>query len=868
MKSGCPIEISDPEDCCDLQCDPQQPGCAEPPWTCRSLREAGDLEGPLSGAFQASIADQIQLCRKIFESSPLGIGIYAPEGRCVAVNQAMADLVGGSVDQLRAQDFHQVPSWRASGLYEAVHQVLAHGQPISQVIRFKSSFGIDAWLAFTASQLQVGHHTRLMLIVKDVSRLKAEELAREALQERFRLLFDHSMDGIVQATPGGAILAANPAACAMLGMTEAEVIARGSAGILDLQHPAVAEFIATHRATGQARGELTFLRKDGSTFIAAVASSVYTDEQGHRMASTLFRDVTESRRSSEQLIETLSLLRDLAEHVPGFMFQYRVRPDGQRSFPYASSGIQELYGLQPDDVVRDASPVIRMTHPDDLAGLEASARVSAQALTPWHHEFRVTIPGRGIRWHLCSAKPTPLPDGSVLWHGLISDVTERKASETHVRELAYFDALTGLPNRRWLQDHLIQELSAARRKGLFGALIFIDLDNFKRINDAKGHATGDALLKQVAARLAKALRREDAVVRLGGDEFVAVIGSLGADRESSARKALDIADKLRGAVQGPYEMEGSPYRGSASLGIAIFPKAAETHEDLLREADTAMYRAKEGGRNRVCFFEPEMQEEVTQRLRLEQELRQAIELGQLSLDAQSKVNAQGDEIGCELLLRWESPTLGPLPSSTFVPMADDMGHAKALTRLVLACASRVIAETEPSHPEYAVAVNISKRQFTEEGFVDSVRAALQTHGARPERLMMNITEHLISTVPDARARIQEVNALGIRFSISDYGNGGAGLSHLAQLPVSQLKIDPALIAGLAGSTVKQAVVRSIVAIAQHLGLDVTATGIQTPEQHQCLGALGCTGLQGDLFSPPEPVDRWLELRTPRGATAA
>lgn len=876
MKSGCPIDISEPEDCCDLQCPPPHTGSAQATWQCRSLPEARerhptaatpaeDMTRALSDEFHTAIADQVQLCRTIFESSPLGIAIYAPEGRCVAVNLSMADLVGGSIAQLRAQDFHAIPSWRVSGLYDTACQVLRDGQPISTVIQFESSFGVHAWLSVTVSRLQVGPRTRLMLIVKDISRLKAEELAREALQARFRLLFDHSMDGIVQAEPGGAILAANPAACAMLGRTEADVIAHGAAAILDLHDPAVVDFMATRSAAGQARGELPLQRADGTLFVASVTSSVYTDERGQQVASTLFRDVTERRRNSEKLLEALTLLRDLAEHVPGFLFQYRVAADGQRSFPYASHGIQELYGLRPEDVLADATPVIRMTHPDDLAGLEAAARVSAKALTPWIHEFRVTVPGRGLRWYECSAKPTARPDGSVLWHGLISDVTQRKMSEKYVRELAYFDALTGLPNRRWLQDHLVQELSAARRKGLFGALIFIDLDNFKRINDAKGHATGDALLKQVATRLAKALRREDAVVRLGGDEFVAVIGSLGADRESSARKALDIAHKLRSAVQEPYSMEGSPYRGSASLGIAIFPKAAETHEDLLREADTAMYRAKEAGRNRVCFFEPQMQDDVMQRLRLEQELRNAIELGQLALDAESLVNAQGDEQGCELSLRWASPTRGPLPPSTFVPMADDMGHGLALARLLLENAGRIIAATEPSHRDCSVAVHISKRQFCEDGFLDCVRTALQRHGARPDRLRIDITEALLSTMTDARLRMREVQALGVRFCIRDYGNGGSSLRHLAQLPVSELKIHPALVAGLAGGTVEQAVVRSIVAIARHLGLQVAATGIETPAQLGCLRELGCTRLQGPLFALPEPIDRWLELRTPRAA---
>ena len=567
--------------------------------------------------------------------------------------------------------------------------------------------------------------------------------------------------------------------------------------------------------------------------------------------------------------QAMRLLQDLTRNVPGVIYQFRLRPDGRSRVPFASEGLLNLFGIPPEQVREDASPFFDCVHPDDAKRFRESVNASAASLQPWDLEFRVVVPARGLRWAHGRAQPERLADGSVIWHGFITDITQRKQDEAQTRRLAFFDALTGLPNRRLLTERIAQALASTRRHGDCGALLFVDLDNFKQLNDALGHSVGDRLLCEAAARLSRELREDDVVARLGGDEFVVLATPLGADLAAAARQAGALADKLRELLARPFEIGGIRYACAGSVGITVFPKGQETVEDLLRDADIAMYRAKAAGRNRVAFFEAAMQSEVEERLALEQDLRRALASGGLEVHVQTQLDARGRELGGDLLLRWLDPQRGPVSPARFIPVAEDSGLIIALGDLVLRRGCQALARLQRAGRALQLSINVSPRQFRHEGFVARVRELLRETGVAAQGLVFEVTEGLlIDDWQATRARMQELVALGVRFSIDDFGTGYSSLAYLKKLPLYELKIDRSFVADVPDDPSDVAIVQAILSVARHLGLHVVGEGVETQAQADFLRAHGCHALQGYLFARPQPLFDWLDLRLGTQALAA
>ena len=554
------------------------------------------------------------------------------------------------------------------------------------------------------------------------------------------------------------------------------------------------------------------------------------------------------------------LLSQLSHRVPGVIYQFQLFPDGRSCFPYASERMWDMYEVHPEDALKDASCVIARIHPQDMAGVLASIEASASSLMPWRHEYRVVLPQQGTKWRFGDAVPDRLPDGSVLWHGFITDITERKLHQERTHRLAYYDPLTGLPNRRLLIDRLERELAHLRRNGRLGALIFIDLDNFKQINDARGHAVGDDLLRQVAQRLSSVLRQDDTVARLGGDEFVVQVGNLDPDVEVAVRQARLVAEKVRSVMEGRYEVAGFPYSSTGSIGLTLFPRGdATTVDDLLREADTAMYRAKSGGRNRIEFFEAKMQSEVEERLAMEQDLQLALAGDQFDVHVQPQVDAQGRIVGGELLLRWQHPQRGNVPPNIFIPLAEESTLILQLGQMVLQRACEALARLQQAGRHWSLSVNVSPRQFRSADFVDCVSHALKEAGADAHGLILEVTEGLlIENWQDTVSRMGELVALGLRFSIDDFGTGYSSLAYLKKLPLYELKIDRTFVRDTPGDPNDTAIVEAILSVSQHLGLRVVAEGVETEEQAAFLTSHGCQCLQGYLYARPTPLAGWLD----------
>lgn len=575
----------------------------------------------------------------------------------------------------------------------------------------------DAGLPYRVAGIQV-----------DVGAHKLAEAALTDSESRYRLLFQNSHDGVLQTTTDGCVVSANLAACAMFGLSEIEICARGCGGLIDMEDSRFPAISVAQETMGPATTELYLIRGDGIRFEAEVSLSVYLDHDERLLTSMVIRDVT-----------------------------------------------------------------------------------------------------------------------------------ERKKAEADVKRLVFFDPLTGLPNRRLLIDRLKEAMEAAQRTGTINAVLFIDLDHFKYINDARGHLVGDAVLKQVGSSLRDLLREEDTLSRIGGDEFVVLIASLAEDFEVATNAAMIAAERIRQTIMQPITIDGQQYIVSGSIGVTLLPRYGKTTDDLLREADTAMYHAKKAGRNRIAFFELPMQVQVEERLGIERDLGQAIDSGQLEMVLQPQFDANRMTVGAELLMRWTHPIKGPLSPAIFIPIAEESGLMLELGAWVLKQGCNTQARIKRDGHDMPVSINISPYQFRQSDFVAQVQAAVKQSGADPKRLIFEITEGLlIEDVDETISRMHELTSFGVRFSIDDFGTGFSSLSYLKRLPIFELKIDKSFIRDMPIDLDDTAIVQSILSMAKHLHLRVVAEGVENRGQAAFLIAAGCDVLQGYLLSKPMPIDLWLK----------
>jgi diguanylate cyclase (GGDEF)-like protein/PAS domain S-box-containing protein len=446
--------------------------------------------------------------------------------------------------------------------------------------------------------------------------------------------------------------------------------------------------------------------------------------------------------------------------------------------------------------------------------------------------------------------------------GTHHDITERKKAEQRINELAFFDQLTGLPNRTLLMDRLRQTMTASSRHGSYGALLFIDLDNFKTLNDTLGHDMGDMLLKQVAQRLTTCVRDEDTVARLGGDEFIVMLASVSTSDKAAAVSTEAIADKMLAVLNRPYQLGSVAYHSTSSIGVTLCHGQQVTIDDLMKQADLAMYRAKAAGRNAVRFFDPTMEFAVMARAALESELRQAIEEKQFLLHYQAQVVGDGRLTGAEVLARWQHPRRGLVSPAEFIPLAEETGLILPLGHWVLetACTQLAAWAAQPNLAHLTIAVNVSAYQFRQAEFVEQTLAILTKTGANPQRLKLELTESLlVSNIDAVIEKMFALKAKGVGFSLDDFGTGYSSLSYLKHLPLDQLKIDQSFVHDVLSDPNDAAIAKTIIALAQSLGLGVIAEGVENAAQRDFLSNAGCHAYQGYFFSRPLPLDGFEQL---------
>jgi diguanylate cyclase (GGDEF)-like protein/PAS domain S-box-containing protein len=434
------------------------------------------------------------------------------------------------------------------------------------------------------------------------------------------------------------------------------------------------------------------------------------------------------------------------------------------------------------------------------------------------------------------------------------DLTERKAAEQEIERLAFYDQLTGLPNRRLLLDRLQHALAAARRNRQFGALLFIDLDNFKTLNDTRGHDKGDLLLQQVARRLETCVpRKSDSVARLGGDEFVVMLEDLSDNEAGAAAHAEAAGEKILAELNLPYQLGDFEHHSTPSIGIALLDKRISDIDELLKRADMAMYQAKAAGRNAIRFFDPDMQTVIDARVALESDFRRALQQHELLLLYQPLMDEAGRVVGLEALSRWQHAVRGAVAPAVFIPLAEESGLIMRFAQWVLeaACEQLVQWTARPEMRHLSVAVNVSLRQFRHPAFVEQVLGVLERTGARPENLRLELTESMLLHNPEeTRSKMSELGERGIGFSLDDFGTGYSSLSTLKRLPLAQIKIDRSFVQDLLTNANDAAIARTIVAVGDSLGLEVVAEGVETTEQRDFLAHYGCRAFQGYLFGQP------------------
>ena len=444
----------------------------------------------------------------------------------------------------------------------------------------------------------------------------------------------------------------------------------------------------------------------------------------------------------------------------------------------------------------------------------------------------------------------------------LTDISERKDAEEKIQHLAFYDPLTNLPNRRLMRQRLEQALVVCRREQHYAALIFLDLDDFKNVNDLYGHQIGDGMLCQVAERLRHALRERDTVARFGGDEFVVLLEGLEVNATEAATQVERIGRKLLQTLREPYLIKDQVFSSSASLGIVLFNDEQHTADELMQYADLSMYSAKAAGKDMLSFYDPQMQAVVSMRIELEEDIRRGLAQEEFVLYLQPQADASGNFEGAEALVRWQNPSRGLLAPGVFIDIAERSGLIESLDLAILRQGCELLARwaQQPQTATLSLAVNISARLLYRDDFVCQVREILQQTGASALQLKLEITESLLLTdVDKAVSRMQLLREMGVRFAIDDFGTGYSSMAYLQRLPLDQLKIDQSFVRGLPDDKGNIAIVRAILSMAEGLELEVIVEGVEHPAQQDILRLHGCRHFQGYLFGKPMSVDAFLEL---------
>ena len=679
-------------------------------------------------------------------------------------------------------------------------------------------------------------------------------LELQGTEHDYRLLVEEMGEGAMTMTARGHIYYANQRMAAMLGTTREALIGTTLAEhVVPADLAVYQDWLATASPRLQQRLESRLVTANGHPIPCHLSLTELPPEQKHGAFSAIATDLSAQKQAEAAVRHSEQQLKTIVENLPiGIWFL-----DRRGRITYGNPTAKRIWGgadFSCCSHCRDRRiGLTNRRHP--IAPQEqAAARAIHDGETTLNEELEIDCPDGSHKIILSSAVPiydhTDEIAGAVV---LNQDITARKAAEDQIEQLAFFDALTQLPNRRLLLDRLGQVLAAVRRTARQGAILFIDLDHFKHLNDSLGHDVGDQLLVEVAVRLRGCVRARDTVARLGGDEFVIVLDGLSSETDRAAAEVRAIATKAQKALSRPFRLGTNTHQSTPSIGAALISASDESVDELLKRADLAMYQAKEAGRNTLRFFDPEMQAALELRTAMEAQLHNGLRSGQFLLLYQAQVDHVGRLIGAEALMRWNHPEQGLLTPNRFIHLAEESGLILKLGEWVVqaACAQLAAWSREKGRAQHSVAVNISARQFRDPNFVAMVRGAVRRHGIDPRRLTLELTESLLlEDVDGTISKMAALRKLGLRFALDDFGTGYSSLAYLKRLPLDELKIDRSFVSEVTTDANDAAIVRAVLALAPQLGLSVLAEGVETKAQRQFLLRNGCHAFQGYLFGRP------------------
>lgn len=687
--------------------------------------------------------------------------------------------------------------------------------------------------------------------------------AAHADRVKFRDLIEHLSEGIYTSSLDGQQLSANKALVRLNGYSsEQEMLA----AVKDLAKECYADptrseaFRAALERDGKVEDFVSEIYRHKTReriWVTESARLVYDAKSGKPLYyEGSVRDIT-------ALMRRLNLeerFQKLTRELPGALFQLVTRTGCTSEVLYVSTALTRITGIPPDEFIARPRVFHAIVHEADLTGLLQSLRSAAGKRENWDHEFRLRSRDGIEKWARVTATPEFQGD-EIVWHGYLTDISVRKCNEMAIEKLAYFDPLTDLPNRRLFLHRMAQAIDGCETRGDHGVLLFIDLDNFKTLNDTQGHDVGDAFLVQVAERLQRCLTPRDLVARIGGDEFVVILEAAGPDQANAARRAIMVANRILSGLREPFELAAIRHVASASIGVVVFDGTETRPDEILKRADIAMYQAKAAGRNGMALFDPASMVREGERYRLIGDLRTALGGTELELHFQPQIDDRGAIVGAEGLLRWNHPRLGMIFPDQFIALAEQFGLIEELTHAVLDLGLATLAswQRDPATAHLRLALNVSVQSFNCDTFGTMLRQMVGIHAVDATRLTLELTEHVMARDHERVAQLMaEIKELGVRLSLDDFGTGYSSLAYLKTLPFDELKIDGRFVADIEKGESDRALVKTILAMARNLGLTAVAEHVENIRQQAFLRAFGCDYFQGYLYGKAVPAAAFLD----------
>jgi len=816
---------------------------------------------------ERQIRESEERYRTVFQTSPDGVIISRQsDGVILDVNQLFLDSVGFERNEVIGRTVVQLGLWvNDSDKQMYFEQLNQQGEYRDLEVQSRKKNGELFWIRLSASLIEIGGERCRITFAKEISEVKAAQArmaaAQEALrasEERYRTVFQTSLDAIsINRVSDEKYIDCNQAFLDNLGFEREEVLGRTSqelniwADERDLQ-----KLVEILRQNYSCRGlEARFRKKNGVVGWGEISAEVI-ELDGVYCIISITRDTSDAKAAEERLASAQEALRASEER---YRTVFQTSPDlvdinrlDDGTFIDANDAYLDILGFEREEVIGRTSWELNIwADPRDRQSFVELLRQNSNCR---NLEANLRRKNGEIFSALISAAVIEL-DGVPCIVSITRDMSASKEAENTIRNLAFYDPLTGLPNRRLLLDRLRQALAASARWGRTQALLLIDLDNLKTLNETLGHQTGDHVLREFARRLAACVRETDTVARLGGDEFVVMLEDLSEVPEEAAAQAQAVSEKILASVDQPYLFDDRECLSSASIGITVFGDRPNSTDDILQQTDIALHQAKAAGRNTMRFFSPALQAAVNARATLEEDLRKAIKTNQFLLYYQPQVE-QGRLTGAEALIRWKHPLRGIVPPDEFIPLAEETGLILPLGEWVLqnACTQIAAWAGQEQTADFTVAVNISARQLRQPEFVGQVLAALDRTGANPQRLRLELTESmLVENIEEIIAKMTQLKSHGLRFSLDDFGTGYSSLAYLKRLPLDRLKVDRAFVRDILVDASSGAIAQTILSLGRAMGLSVIAEGVETEEQLTFLAGLGCHSFQGYLFSRPLPV---------------